>query len=184
MLEAKTPPSDENSGSRGLAAVDIVDGRGRPLTPRHYQAFWAYCAGLKPAEIAKTGNIAVATYWTWKLEPWWKELYKRFVEDRQAEFLTKLMDKNQEVLDGFLDVANSRDAKTASARVQGVKVLAEMGPNPLINRRPHIQITNNTQMNTLNLNPEKYRGMTREELFEYARTGKRPALPETTGEGQ
>ena len=166
---------------------DLMEVDGHQITPLELALYRAASRPLRKGEEGHGGmrflkdvcdeiGTSVDTLTRMKRKSWWKELDRVFVEDGLRDFQKDLIANRGVILEGALAVARGTDEndKTANARVQMAKALMEGGSNPFINRKPNIQITHNTQNNTLNLDPEKFRKMSRTELFEFARTGKRP----------
>ena len=146
------------------------------LKPLELRVFEMFCDGKEVTEIAEAVGLSERTIKYWKKKPWWTEMRRQFIDDRTQGLYQRIAARAEEIEAGYFRVINGTDKqdKTANAVIQGVKVFAEMGPDPLINRKPNVLITHNTQNNILNADPDKFRAMSQSELFEFARTGKRP----------
>lgn len=166
---------------------------GHQITPLEWAAYQASCELVEverngiarvrsraSVEVCAKVGIAQRTLTSMKATGWWKEMDRIFVEERQKDFHRELSANQGVILEGGLAVSRGDDPgdKTANAKVQMVKAFMESGADPIINRRPNVNITHNTQHNILNIDPGKFRDMSKAELFEFARTGKRPMVTE------
>ena len=154
---------------------------GTPVKYRHQRAMelWYETGDSHKAEaaLAKEGITLSASYIRDLMcQPWWKEGLRRILTEAQSKYTVILAKNAETIADGLVEVAKGTDKtdKTANARVQAAGKFMEMGSDPLINRRPQVAITHNTQTNVLNLDPDKYKDLSKDELLEFARTGKMP----------
>ena len=155
---------------------------GRDITEAQWLAFRTYVSadGLpqhqRAVHTAETCGVHLASVYNWKGTPWWKELWRMFVKTGAEDFLTDMMAKQEKVSKAYFDIVDGKrpDDKSTNAAMRGVQLLMEAGPDPLINRKPQVAITTNTQINNLKVDREALRGLTKEQLNEYARTGQLP----------
>ena len=151
---------------------------GHRLEPEQMLAFETWCLGKTRgvAAVAKAVGVDVAIVKKWMHSVWWQELGDRYIQVRQGAFHRELARRSDEVAKAFFDVVNKKDSedRTANARINAVRLFAEMGKDPLVNRRPALQVVNNTVINKGTINIEKLRALPSERLLEIAYTGDVP----------
>ncbi len=156
----------------------VMAKRFRKLRPINFKEWGFYSLfhlpGMTLKEAQETMGISRSAANAWQNEGWFIKMQDDLIDRQQRRYLGQLSSGVDRIVDGMMHVADSRDAKTANARVALGGRYAEMGKNPIIDKRPRVSITHNTQLNTLNIDSGKFREMSKEELFEFARTGKRP----------
>ncbi len=151
---------------------------GHRVTSTEWRAFEVMVLGegktVKEIVAQLTHEGFKITIWAlswWRRQDWWKQMVCDNMRDSQETFLAILSKNAPALANGMVDVAKGthKDDRTASARVNAAKVFMEAGTEPIINRRPQVQITHNTQTNVLTLDPSKYHEMSAEEVFAHAR---------------
>lgn len=130
-----------------------------------------FAEGVPVSHISKRVRRGVPTINKWVHSDWWKSMYREHLLDRQRIFQAKLTQMNEKILDGYVDVMDSRDARTAMARIQGAKAYMEMGDDPLIKKQPNTVVNNNTLIQAGSLDTAKINELSEDELLEAARTG-------------
>jgi len=152
--------------------------RGHQVTPIQWQAFELYCSGMSQVEIAKAVGCDRWSIWNWRRQSWWAEMEADFFKAAQRRFQTQLAARSDEILNGLMGVAAGVDKldRTASARVQAAKLFADVGSDPLVVKKPTVNIQQNT-INTgggdFNVKKMKESDVTPEDLLLIA-TGKKP----------
>lgn len=130
----------------------------------------------KQLEAEGFSKVNERTIRGWMHLPWWIQEVDRMITEGQNVFALELAENGLEIAKGMLAVAKGTDKtdKTANARVQAGKVFSEIGKSPLINRRPQLNIQNNTLINNIPVGESMMKGWTQDQLNEYARTGRKP----------
>ena len=143
---------------------------GHLVSDEEMQAFLLFLQGYSLKEIGLRLKRGSNTVSQWKRSEWWNQMYADHLHERQKKFESQLSAHNDRILSGYMDVMESRDDRTAMARIQGTKLYMEMGDDPLIKKQPKT-VVNNTLIQTGRLDPEKINEMDEDELLEAARTG-------------
>lgn len=154
---------------------------GKELTPIQFTAFGFWCKHTTMTEtvkeLAEAGYpVPLGTIRTWRRQPWWDELWCRHMAKSQVDLAAGIMEADEIATKAYKEIMEGKysNPKMANAAIQGIKMRMEMGPDPLINRKANVQITNKTQINNLVLDPEKFRSLSPAGMLEYAKTGKKP----------
>ncbi len=113
-----------------------------------------------------------------------------FVEESKQNVLEAAQTTSAIIAEGAADAGRAfnavmkgeeKYAKFGNAVMQGNKIIYEAGSEPLIDRKPRVQITHNKQINILSVDSKRFENLTQEQVNEYARTGELP--PEEDSDG-
>ena len=129
---------------------------GSKPTAQQLGALTLFLTGKTKVDVAKEMGISRGAIQIWARKGWWKKEVERHLEDTQADYHKGLRDLGEDILGGVRDVAQSREDKTAAARVNLAKLASEVGKNPLIDKKgTNINIgttTNIAEQKVLNIN--------------------------------
>lgn len=136
---------------------------GHELKPREWRAFEAFTETGSWMDAARAAGVARDTIRRWRYSKWWQVLMQQYLREHQEKLVVRLSQKVDVIADGLISVSEGDEkfVKSANAVVQAVKVFAEIGEEPLINRRPNVQIQNNTFNNQGIMNFEKVVALSR-----------------------
>ena len=129
--------------------------------------------------MAKTCRLTGITYKTassWVKKSWWKELHEEHVNYAAQAFTTKMSNFHEKTLEAWEDIVMGVDTsdKTASARVNAIKLYMESGKNPIIDKKTNLQIDARVQTQNIMLDISKVKGLSKEQLLHAAKTGEVP----------
>lgn len=148
---------------------EVIDGH--TIAPHEFRAFEHFCVTGSISEAARAGGVAPSTIFRWRHQMWWRTLIEQHLRFHQERFAAKIAAHADEVADGLLEVARGDDKsdKTASARIQAAKVFAELGRDPLVDRRARVSITNQTlKVSLANIDASEFANMSPAEIRELA----------------
>lgn len=143
---------------------------------------WAETGNCEKA--AEAAGVSKRSFYLWRQQPWWKLWVQLRQKTRQEDFAekyfsldNKLASAASAILDG--DVKYSK----FSTAVRGMlRDRLEAGVAPIVDRRPQVNIQNNTQNNTIKISDEKLKQVAASNpgaLREYLANGVKP--PELEG---
>src|SRR3990167_8143203 len=98
--------------------------------------------GFNLSLTCRITGISLHTARTWVKKSWWKELHEEHVTYAAQAFTAKMSAFHEKTLDAWEDIVMGVDTsdKTASARVNAIKLFMESGKNPIIDKKTNIQI--------------------------------------------
>ena len=149
---------------------------GHTMLPMHWSAFSTFIETGNYTEASRRSGVHTSTIRQWRERPWWKKLVTDYLTSKQEEYHVKMASRVDDIVDGYFEVMTGVDKedKTATARINGARLFAEIGDNPLIKK--HLwQINNNMQVNNFAINYDKLSALSPEKVLEIARTGQIPA---------
>jgi len=147
---------------------------GHTMHPVEYEAFGLYCMGTKNKGIASALNIEPNTLAGWKRTSWWAALEDEYIVRKQKEFHVNLSKRTEDIEDAYFDIVTGVDKtdRTASARVNAIKMFAEMGKNPLIDKSTRTDINSiNITADNVTVESADLSKLSAAEMLEMARTG-------------
>ncbi len=158
--------------TENIPSVEVLPPEGNePLTlagyevsPRQFLAFEVYCRTGKYKPAWEAAGVCKRTLLNWRRSPWWKAALQEYLREHQEKLAIYLSNRYEDIAEGFIGVVKGGpDAtdKTANAKIQATKVFAELGDNPLINRRPDVRIQHNTFNSPGTLNMDKVAELSR-----------------------
>jgi hypothetical protein len=171
----KKMPKDSFKNMTVEASQMIPMPEERNLADEHYGHVWtiqqeklfiAIASGMKGGQATRVSGVSNYSLWSWQKKPWWRERIQDHLNDYRKVIETKYVSLGDDLMDGLEHVAQSRDDKTASARVNAVRDYLTAGPNPVINRVP--KTVNNTLIQTKNLDISKYKDMSEDDMIRIA----------------
>lgn len=125
---------------------------------------------------AKLVGIPYGTAKSWVYKPWWKALHEEYVTHAAQTFTAKMASLQEKTLEAWEDIVMGVDTtdKTASARVNAIKLYMEAGKNPIIDKKTSINIDSRTQTQNVVLDINKIKGLSKAQLLHAAKTGEVP----------
>jgi hypothetical protein len=150
---------------------------GHTMLPMHWTAISTFLETGNYSEVSKRVNVCRETVRKWRQQEWWKKLINDYLTSKQEEYHVKMSSRVDDIIDGYFEVVtgvNKDTDKTASARINGARLFAEIGDNPLIKKHMW-QINHNTQVNNFAINYNRLSELSPEKILEIARTGQIPA---------
>lgn len=161
-------PSEPARRNDTATKRDLPTVAGHVLEPNEWTGFETYSDTGNMERAAEAAGVTAWTIWRWRGLEWWKELHRQFIQHRQEWFHQQMASKAEDILDGLFEVIDGDDKtdKTANARVQAAKLFMEAGSDPIINRRPEVQIQHNKFEHHGTLNINKVRELGRERILE------------------
>ncbi len=141
---------------------------GYEVPPRMLRTFEAYVETSNYKQAARIGGVDISSIKRWRHGPIWRALSQDFLRRHQEDMAIRLAARVDVLADGVIEVADGTDKKdsTANARVQAGRLFLEAGDDPMINRRPNVQIQHNTFNTQGALDINKVRELSREEILE------------------
>ena len=122
-------------------------------------------------ESSEELGISIKSLSVWKKQEWFKVIRGEWQKMVYGQLHDGMLQKVPDALDGYVDVMRNRDVKTANARVSGMKLMMEMGKDPLIQKGGNINIQQNTVNQSIEIDMDKFKELSQEEMIEVARTG-------------
>jgi len=149
---------------------------GRVLKPSEWVAFETYAKTGNLRKAAEAAGVTEWTLWSWRKQTWWGELHRQFIREHQEDFHSQMATRQEEILDGYFDVATGADKtdRTANARIQAARLYSEMGDDPLVKKRAAVEIHQNTANFHGRIDISKIKNLGAEKLLEWHNTGVMP----------
>ena len=140
------------------------------LIQQQDEAFLMLVSGAAIPQIAWHLGCTDRTIYRWMQSPHWKKQENEFSKAAQTSFKLKVDQCHKEFFAGALDVAKSRDPKTANARANLFKSMMEY--TKMIERHPKTLIgTNNALISMKLLNDDELSKLSMEEKIKMLTSG-------------
>lgn len=152
---------------------------GHQLRMREAMGFQTYIRTGNKFEAARQTGVHVSTIKKWCKLPWWIAMEQQFLKEVRRQTLVDVHrnhEKAVSTLAGVMDIKDESEAaqKTAQARVNAARTLLELGDDPVLNRRPNVQVNQNILHNHGTISIERLREQGTDKLLEMFATGKVP----------
>jgi len=124
-----------------------------------------FLQGNTKSDIAKKVEVNRSTIITWSKQNWWIKEVERHLGETQKEYHVALRNMGNKAVKGLERVVDSTDPKSHGAIVNANKLLAEVGKDPLIDRKgAQLNVNTNIISGKTVLNLDKLGELTQEEL--------------------
>jgi transposase len=133
------------------------------------EALTMIISGMTRSAVAKHFDRSIWTINQWARSPQWKKREDEFSQGAQAAFKLSVDNSQEEFFQGALDVARSRDDRTANARSNIFKSMMEY--TKMIDRHPPQVINNNTLISMKLLNENELSKLSMEEKVKMLTSG-------------
>ncbi len=152
------------------------------ISLNRWAAFEKFCETGSTQDAADAGGVKLRMAYRWRNMPWWKHCIQQHFAGVQEELHVGLMKRKDTALKAYDEIVAGKrpDDKTANAAMTGIKLLTEIGKEPLLNRRSHIEVgathTTITGGNNLIVTPGllKEIGLTQEDVLDWHNSGRQP----------
>lgn len=160
---------------------DIAEGElpvvmGHQLTMQNWKALQGFVLTGKYTEGARRAGVSKPAIYLWHNQPWWQAMMRDYIKRSRERTLIDTA-RNYEraigTLESVMDATDKAD-KTAQARVNAARTVMELGEEPILNRRPNVQVQTNILHNHGTLNIERLRGKSSDQWLDIWATGKVP----------
>lgn len=149
---------------------------GNVMCQKHWQAVNAFIETGVYQRAAEAASVHRETIYEWRKQKWWKKLVDEFITSKQEELQVRIAQKDDDLLNAYEEVITGADKgdRTASARVNAMRMRMEMGENPLIKKNNGVYPPFQVQINNVALDFDKIQQLSADKISEIARTGQVP----------
>jgi len=153
---------------------------GKELSVAEYKVFKHWYKKGDLSKAAKNAGVPEEEVYSWANKDWWYKLKTFFFQLKRDSFYAKVLDSEQDVFKAYKRVlkGQEKDAKMLTAIVNAVKIFMEAGDDPIISKKKGNvgDITINSQHNYGDIDQNKLKNLTQEQMLEIATGG---AIPDS-----